>query len=181
MKVALDAGHGARPGHSHTGAVGNGLVEDEIALDLVLRIGHHLRAAGCETVYTRPDSRFVPLAARGRIAKTAGAEMFLSIHCNAGPEGACGAEAFVVEGDQRSRAIAQPLVDSIAAHGFRNREVKWDFQGHHTRLQVLRDTYRRMPAVLLEVGFLTNVHDARLLKDRFLREAVAKEVADQLL
>ncbi len=58
--------------------------------------------------------------------------------------------------------------------------MKWDSQSQYSRLRVLRDTYRHMPAVLLEIGFLTNPHDARLLADKHFREAVAEEIADAL-
>ena len=59
--------------------------------------------------------------------------------------------------------------------------MKWDSRSQHSRLRVLRDTYRHMAAVLLEIGFLTNDHDAALLNDRFFREAVAISVAARLV
>ena len=177
MRIALDAGHGARPGRPYTGAAANGLVEDEIALDLVRRIGHHLRAAGHKTVYTRPDNKLIALSKRGIIAKEANCGLFLSIHCNAGPRAACGVEAFVAKGDSASRNIAQRLVAEVSAQGLRYRGVKWDCDSQYSRLAVLRDTYRHMPAILLEVGFLTNPNDARLLSDKHFRETVAIEIA----
>lgn len=175
-RVALDAGHGASRGLSHTGCAANGLVEDDLALDFVTRIGHHLRLTGYDTVMTRPDGRLVALATRGKRAIDGHCDLFLSIHVNAGPESANGVEAFVADGDTRSRAIAQRLVDAVAKHGLRNRGAKWDSQSHCSRLRVLRDTYRHMPAVLLEIGFLTNPRDAKLLGDRHFREAVAGSV-----
>ena len=181
MIVALDAGHGARRGHPFTGACAKGLVEDELALDFVGRIGHHLRKAGHQTLYTRADENLVPLSRRGKLAAARGCDMFLSIHCNAGPRSASGPEAFVVKGDRRSRKIASELVEAVVEHGMRSRGVKWDSRSQHSRLRVLRDTYRHMPAVLLEIGFLTNDHDAELLKDRFFREAVAISVAGRLV
>lgn len=173
MRIALDAGHGSRPGGSHTGAAANGLVEDEVALDLVSRIGRHLRAGGHETVLTRPDAKVVPLVERARTARALGCDALVSIHCNAGPASACGAEAFVAEGDERSRKLAARLVEVMARRGLRSRGVKWDSQSRHSRLAVLRGTYRQMPAVLLEIGFLTSPHDAGLLKDTRWREETA--------
>jgi len=175
--VALDAGHGARAGGGHTGASANALVEDELALDMVKRVGHHLRAGGHETVYTRADRRLVALAKRAWTARFTRCELFLSIHCNAGPISAHGVEAFVVEGDARSRGLAERLASAVVAEGLSDRGVKWDNQSQHPRLAVLRGTYRRMPAVLLEIGFLTNAHDAGLLKQAAWRERVAKAIA----
>ncbi|MCL5105527.1 MAG: N-acetylmuramoyl-L-alanine amidase [Armatimonadetes bacterium] len=175
MKVALDAGHGGR-----TGAMANGLIEDELALDFVKRIGHHLRASGHQTVCTRADEKFVPLQARGRLAVAEDCDAFLSIHFNAGPASARGVEAFIALGDNRSRTLAERLVDAASSLGLKTRGVKWDSQSQHTRLKVLRDTYRVMPAVLLEVAFLTSAHDSRLLKGPEFREAVAKKIAETL-
>jgi N-acetylmuramoyl-L-alanine amidase len=181
MRVALDAGHGSVPGHGHTGAAANGLIEDQVALDMVKRIGHHLRAAGHETVLTRPDEKLVTLAQRTAVAKAHRCDMFLSIHCNAGRPSASGVEAFVAEGDQRSRAIAIRLVDAVASHGLPSRGVKWDSNSQYSRLAVLRGTYKAMPAVLLEVGFLSNAHDVGLLREAGFREEAAKVVGQAVV
>lgn len=174
MKIALDAGHGFLPGRRPTGAQANGLVEDELTLDFVRRIGHHLRAAGHETVYTRPDESLVSLASRGRTAWSGGCDLFLSIHCNAGPVRARGAEAYVAEGDQRSRELARKSLHVIGGCGMPLRGAKWDSQSAYSRLCVLRDTYKYMPAVLLEIGFLTNDKDARMLSNKYWRERLAE-------
>jgi N-acetylmuramoyl-L-alanine amidase len=179
-RVALDAGHGASRGRAFTGAHGNGLVEDDLALDFVTRIGHHLRLAGYDTVIARPDGKLVALATRGKRALDGHCDLFVSIHLNAGPASANGVEVFVAEGDTRSRALAERLVEAISTHGLRNRGAKWDSQSQYSRLRVLRDTYRHMPAVLLEIGFLTSAHDARLLADKHWRGAVAGDPAHAL-
>lgn len=181
MIVALDAGHGASRGHSFTGACANGLVEDNLALDFITRIGHHLRLAGHSTVYTRADKNLVPLGSRGKIAVASNCDLFLSIHCNAGPSSANGVEAFIALGDSRSRKIAEKLVDIITMKGMKSRGVKWDSQSQYSRLRVLRDTYRRMPAVLIEIGFLTNLNDVKMLRDKHWREETAKEIANVLI
>lgn len=177
MKIALDAGHGSRPGRPHTGAAANGLVEDEVALDMVARIGHHLRRAGHLTHCTRPGAELVPIAERARGARTHGCDLLLSIHCNAGPPAARGVEAYAAEGDERSRAVARRLVDAVSRHGLAGRGVKWDSSSQHSRLGILRGTYRRMPAVLLELGFLTSSHDSARLADKAFREAAALSLA----
>ncbi len=181
LKVALDAGHGVLPGILYTGAIANGLVEDELTLDFVKRIGHHLRAAGHDTVVTRADGRVVSLVERVRIARSARCDVFVSIHCNAGPTSAHGAEAFIAAGDQRSHALATRLVKALVRRGLRNRGVKTDSQSQHSRLAVLHGTYRYMPAVLLEVGFLTNKRDAEMLRDANWREETAKELAEAII
>lgn len=174
----MDAGHGASRGRAFTGAHANGLVEDDLAFDFGTRIGHHLRLAGYETALIRPDARLVALATRGKRAIDGQCDLFLSIHHNAGPSGARGAEAYAAHGDERSRKLAERLLDTLHTCGLRNRGVKWDTQSRYRRLRVLRDTFRHMPAVLLEIGFLTNVSDAAMLRDRHFREAVASEIVE---
>ena len=180
MRTALDAGHGFVHGRRPTGAQANGLVEDDLALDLVRRIGHHPRAAGHETIYTRPDETFIPLSERGPTARIGGCQLFLSIHCNAGPANARGAQAYVTEGDLRSREVARKLLHAIGACGMPLRGVKWDSQSARSRLRVLRDTYRHMPSVLLEIGFLTNATDARALSSRYWRDRLARLLSDAI-
>lgn len=176
MKAALDAGHG-----SNTGACANGLVEDDVALDIVSRIGHYLRASGCETVLTRRDDKLIGITERARVARYARADVFLSIHCNASKSAACGVEAFVAHGDERSHKLAEKLVQAVVKQGLRSRGVKWDSDSQHSRLGVLRGTYRQMPAVLLELGFLTSQYDSILLKDKHFRDDAARAIADVLL
>ncbi len=180
LKIALDAGHGAQGKHAYTGAAANGLIEDEVALDMVKRIGHHLRAAGHSTIYTRPGQGLVALSQRTQLAKAARCDLFLSVHLNAGPPTAQGAEAFVAEGDHTSRQIAEQLVKAISKLGLKSRGVKWDSNSQHSRLAVLRGTCRTMPAVLLELGFLTNEHDAKLLDSPQFRDKLAEAIARQL-
>lgn len=180
MRIALDAGHGLRGGRS-TGACGRGLVEDHMALTIVNKLRWYLLRAGIEVTLTRPTLAFVPLAARGSLAKAKSCGMFVSVHINAStdPE-ANGAEVIVVESDTRSAAVADRLLDVLVKRGLRRRGVKWDSQSRHSRLKVLRDTYRRMPAVLIEIGFITNPGDSSKLRDRKWVEETVAALARQL-
>ncbi|MGB5699226.1 N-acetylmuramoyl-L-alanine amidase family protein, partial [Muriicola sp.] len=73
--VVLDAGHG---GHD-PGNLGNGYMEKNIALNIVLKIGEELKKIpGIKVVYTRDDDSFVDLFLRGEIANKAGADLFVS-------------------------------------------------------------------------------------------------------
>ena len=174
MRVCLDPGHGG-----NTGARGNGLIEDALALDFARRIGHHLRLRGWETVMTRGDDRFVTLASRGALAVRTKCGLFLSIHLNAAASpSARGCECFAAAGDERSLKIAARLTAALSSMGLKNRGAKYDTQSAHGSLRVLRDTYKNMPALLLEIGFLTNKADAELLGDKFFRERAAVAVAE---
>ena len=91
--VVLDAGHG---GHD-PGNLGNGYLEKNIALGIVLATGKVLEnAEDIEVVYTRKDDRFVDLYVRGEIANKAKADLFVSIHCDSHNSDANGAGTFVL-------------------------------------------------------------------------------------
>jgi len=174
MRIALDAGHGLKDGRP-TGASGCGLIEDHMAFVIANKLRWYLLRAGIEVTLTRPTLSFVPLAARGALAKSRGCDMFISVHINASadPE-ANGAEVIVVESDTRSAAVADKLLDVLVRCGLHRHGVKWDSQSQHSRLKVLRDTYRSMPAVLLEIGFITNPTDAAKLRDgKWVEETTA--------
>lgn len=91
--VVLDAGHG---GHD-PGNLGNGYLEKNIALNIVLKVGAILeRTPGLKVVYTRKDDTFVDLYVRGEIANKANADLFVSVHCDSHSSNAYGAGTFVL-------------------------------------------------------------------------------------
>ncbi len=78
--IVVDPGHGG----DDEGAVGrSGLLEKDVALDIGRRLAAKLRESGFEVILTRDDDRFVSLTDRANIANEAGADLFISIHCNA--------------------------------------------------------------------------------------------------
>ena len=181
MRIALDPGHGYKK-HFPSGAQGNGIVEDDWVLNFAQRVGHYIRAAGHETVFTRSTEAFVALGDRGKIAKRDKCDMFLSIHVNAGPPSAHGCEAYFAAGDKRGQAFGTRLCTVLWTTGNLNpRGVKRDDQSQHSSLRVLRDTYQRMPATLIEVGFLSNELDSRKLKDKQWVETLAAKLAAELV
>src|SRR5690606_26540926 len=89
----LDAGQG---GHD-PGKIGNGYLEKEIALNIVLKVGEELeKHEDIKVVYTRKVDSFVDLFVRGKIANEADADLFVSVHCNAHGSDAFGAETYVL-------------------------------------------------------------------------------------
>lgn len=178
MRVCIDPGHGYKKTRP-TGAQANGLIEDDWALLMAQRLGHYLRSRSIETVITR-ESEYVPINHRTALAKKTDCDLFISVHFNAGPASAQGTEIFAAARDWKSLSVAEGLLQPICAHGMRKRGAKWDFQSAHSRLGVLRGTYRKMPAVLIEFGFATNRHDAGLLADKRWVEDVACTLAEKI-
>lgn len=91
--VVLDAGHG---GHD-PGNLGNGYLEKNIALKIVLNVGKILETnPDIKVIYTRKDDTFVDLFVRGEIANKANADLFVSVHCDSHSSDAHGAGTFVL-------------------------------------------------------------------------------------
>ena len=165
IKIYIDQGH--NPSGFNTGAEGNGYFEQDITYD----IGHRLYDLlsgdpNFEVRQSRPTpstilgtSNASSLTARVRDANSWGADVFLSLHTNASlNDSATGTEALVYSKDGGvADRLAGRIVDELSrTTGLRNRGVI-----ARPGLYVLRRT--NMPAVLVEMGFITNPTDADLM------------------
>lgn len=166
MKIYIDQGH--NPVNPNAGAEGNGLREQDITYTVGILLARELDSAGIETRLSRPQrdtqlgtSNATSLAARTNDANAWGADYFISIHTNASEiQNASGSEAFVYSLGSAASALAGNILYSLSVStALVDRGVK-----ARPSLYVLRKT--RMPAVLVEIGFITNPYDAALMANR---------------
>lgn len=176
MKIFIDQGH--NPVNPNAGAEGNGYREQDITYVVGALLADELSAAGIETRLSRTTpttqlgtSNATSLAARARAANEWGADYFISIHTNASEiQSASGSEALVYSlGSVASALAGDILIQLNLSTGLANRGVK-----QRPSLYVLRRT--RMPAVLVELGFITNPYDANLMANQ--PELFAEGIAD---
>ena len=164
--VAIDPGHGGKD----PGAIGaTGLVEKDVVLDVGLRLRDVLRRQSVRTVMTREADVFVDLADRVPIALRAGATVFVSIHANASTRGLIrGVETYYLKPNSLQLAtwIQEEMGRSL---GIPDRGIRT------ANFKVLRDS--PIPAVLVEVGYLTNLEDEALLRTPAFRQKVAEAIA----
>ena len=164
--VVIDAGHG---GFDHGGIPGQKVPEKVMTLDVALRLRDLLKQSGYTVVMTRDRDVFVPLPTRVAIANAYRNAIFVCIHFNsASRSGANGIETYFYSPQ------SLPLASAIHYHVVRgapspNRGVRR--RGYY----VLRKT--RVPAVLVECGFLTNPNEARYAQTVAYREKLADEIA----
>ena len=166
IRIYVDQGH--NPVNPNAGAEGNGYREQ----DLVYTIGRSLAALlnanpnfDALTSRDTPDeilgtSTTTSLAARVNEANAWGADAFVSLHANASnlPQ-ASGSEAFVYSTTSPAYPLAENILVGLSdATGLMNRGVY-----PRPTLYVLRKT--QMPALLLEIGFITNAGDAALMAE----------------
>ena len=165
-RIYIDQGH--NPESPNAGAEGNGLREQDLVFRIGIELERLLRAdPNFEARLSRPtsqtqlgNSNVSSLRARVDDANRWGADLFLSLHCNSSAiTAASGSEALVYARNSTAYTIAEILLETLTqATGLRNRGVLI-----RPGLYVLRKT--TMPAVLLELGFISNPSDAALLRD----------------
>ena len=165
IKVYVDQGH--NPRDFNTGAEGNGYFEQDITYEVGRLLYNYLEG---NPEFTPRLSRPTPdtvlgtsnassVTARVRAANSWGADIFVSIHTNASTNPAAnGSEALIYSrGSEVAYSLAEDiLTEMTAVTGQRNRGVI-----ERPGLYVLRRT--QMPAVLVEIGFITNPSDAELM------------------
>ena len=176
MKVFLNPGH-APNGNPDPGAVNEetGLRECDVALAVGKSAASYLNAAGVETELLQSDSLYKIC----EVANASDADIFVSIHCNAAEaEEANGTETWACAGSYHGSMLAnciqRELVDAL---GTTDRGVKIATPGVNG-LYVLTNT--DMPAVLIELAFITNPRDENILAhdQDALARAVARGVTD---
>ena len=163
--VAIDAGHGGRD----MGATGpTGLLEKDVILDISQRVRELLVRAGIRVVMTRETDAFVELADRPRIARQQGATVFVSIHANASTRSTSnGSETYYLY--PQSQVLAQMVQEELGRiAGLVNRGTKT------ANFLVLREN--EIPAVLVEVAYLSNLDEEARLRATAFRQRLAEAI-----
>lgn len=167
IKIYIDQGH--NPVNPNAGAEGNGLREQDIVFPIGIELAELLRENGnFEVRLSRPTadtqlgtSNSTSLRLRVQDANSWGADYFISLHTNASDiASATGSEALVYSQPSSAAELGIDLLRELnRSTGLPNRGVK-----SRPGLYVLRRT--AMPAVLMELGFISNPEDAALMRDR---------------
>lgn len=169
MKIYIDPGHGG----SDPGAVGiNGTRECDVVLKTGKALAERLLSYGFETEMTRDTDKSLSLAARAESANRAGADLFISIHCNGfSNSNASGTEVYSYPGNAEGERLAGILLEEICdTFATKKRGVKKE------NFAVLR--LSKMPAVLIETAFITNPEEERMMNSPDFAEKMADAIAD---
>lgn len=163
VKIFIDPGHGG----TDPGAVGNGLQEKALTLQISNRIRDLLAGYNnAEVRMSRTGDQTRSLAQRTTDANNWGADFFLSVHINAG--GGTGYEDYIYPGLGAPTTTYQNYIheEIMKVVDFRDRGKK------QANFHVLRET--NMPAILTENGFIDTVADANKLKQSSFLQAIAQ-------
>lgn len=184
IKIYIDQGH--NPVNPNAGAEGNGLREQDLVYRIGIELAERLRNNGnFEVRLSRPTadtqigtSNTSSLRARVDDANSWGADYFISLHTNASTiASATGSEAFAYSEPSAAFSLGESILERMSeTTGLRDR-------GMFVRpgLYVLRKT--AMPAILLELGFITNPNDASLMLNspELFAEGIYQGIVDYTL
>jgi len=174
--IILDAGHG--PNTAGKRSPDGKLLEFHFNSTVAEILKHCLLLEGVGVIYSHENGRDVPLQERTAIANRLNADAFISIHANAYGNNwndAQGIETYIYPHASKRTAALSELIHSsmILACGRKDRGVKT------ANFAVLRDT--KMPAVLVECGFMTNREEAALLLSKAYRVQCARAISFGIL
>lgn len=164
--IVIDAGHGGDD-HGTTSTTKPKYQEKFLTLSTAKFLREFLKQMGYRTLMTRIDDTFIPLLDRAAIANEAESNkvLFVSVHYNSAPSPeAHGIEVFFHQSDSdksrsvSSKQLAAMILDEVIQNtGAKSRGVK------HGNFAVIRET--KMPAILIEGGFMTNEEEMSHIKD----------------
>lgn len=206
--IVIDAGHGGRD----PGALGEHAREKEITLAAARALKERLEATGrYRVVMTRSDDTYVPLENRVQISRRAGADLFISLHADAGANAQTRGASVYTLSDEGSARVAKNVttnsdwfIDASIPGGTRAvKEILFDLTQRATRNKsgafaeiliekvgdnapLLTRAHRDaryvvlfapdVPAVLLEMGFITNSADEKLLTNEKERTKIVEAI-----
>ena len=171
--VVLDPGHGG----DHNGAEYGGVKEKDLNLAIASKTASLLEAEGVTVRMTRSIDQDVDLYARSGLANTLGADLFVSVHCNASVEhdDALGiytcAYSQGTESWQLAQILRETMLDATGAADFGMEE--------RPNLAVLRTA--QVPAALVECGFMSTPSELALLTQPEYQDKLARGIADGIL
>jgi N-acetylmuramoyl-L-alanine amidase len=179
--IVLDAGHGGPDG----GAEGGELTEKEVSLKITQMLRDYLQEAGALVVMTRDEDKDLAdedtkglsrrktqdLKRRAKLVETSEADLFISIHLNAIPSARWrGAQTFYYPKSEKNKQLAAFIQDSLREQ-LENTDRKAKSIGQIYLLKTVK-----VPAALVEVGFLSNHEERALLKSEKYQRKVAEAI-----
>lgn len=171
--VVIDAGHGGNDG----GTVNGEIIEKDINLSVALKLKAILEDNNIEVILTRSSDENMSLAQRTSVANDTNADFFISLHCNYYEDDAqiAGLECYYSSSDAtESKAYAESIIDAVSlSDDIKVRDAKAE------KYYVLQNT--QMPAVLVEMGFLSNYSERQKLSSDDYQETLSQKIAEGII
>ncbi len=169
--IVIDPGHGG----SSTGALGGGYAEKNLTLAISLKLRTLLESCGAKVIMTRDNDTDVDLYARPRIANEIHADLFISVHNDSFTSNVRGTTTYYHKGDGNARALAQAVQrEIVAVSGIPSKGALSDGVLYENGLAVLRKSL--MPAILVEVAYISNATDRSHLTNPDFQQRIAAAI-----
>lgn len=170
--VMIDAAHGGRD----PGAVSqSGISEKEIVLSISKKVEKLLKQEGLRVEMTRRSDTFVSLQNRIQLAQKSGTDLLVSIHNNASRDlGERGLMIFHQRQNQQSM-----LLDSLIHAELKNLNLMPDQGSRDADFFILKES--AIPAIMIDLGFLSNAEDEKLLTDADIQDQFAASLKEAIL
>ncbi|HOB20092.1 MAG TPA: N-acetylmuramoyl-L-alanine amidase [Candidatus Atribacteria bacterium] len=193
ITIVVDPGHGGIDGGTHDN---KGLLEKDINLEVGLILRRYLESKGLKVVMTREEdislekfstirsSRYRrDLDARKNIVNNSGGALLVSIHVNARPKypESRGTIVFYYPGSDAGKQLAETVSRSI-----NNKVYKQYLNTSDARSRIMTNDFfilreSIIPGCLVELGFITNPEDKRLLQDEKFKQVMAEAIGDGII
>lgn len=168
--VVIDAGHGGNDG----GTVSGEVIEKDSNLSVALKLKAILEDNNIEVILTRNSDEKMSLAQRTSVANDSNADFFISLHCNYYEDDAqiAGLECYYNSPDAtESKAYAESIIHAVSlSNDVKTRDAKTE------NYYVLRNA--QIPAVLVEMGFLSNYSESQKLLSDDYQEILAQRMVE---
>lgn len=168
VRIVLDAAHGGAVCDDNKGPTG--LREKDVNLDIVLKLRGLLEGQGAEVYLTRDKDDAMALSDRAALSNGKRPDFFLSVGQNSFPNStASGTEIYYYRGDSRGEKLSRLIIDDLSKSlGLKNRGVRT------AEFYLLREV--KASAVMVQLLYISNPQDEKLLCDQSFREAAAEAI-----
>ncbi|OEH86364.1 N-acetylmuramoyl-L-alanine amidase CwlD [Desulfuribacillus stibiiarsenatis] len=180
--IAIDAGHGGPDG----GAISqSGIIEKDITLEIAQKVRDYLQQAGAAVIMTREGDydlakentkglsrrKVEDLRTRVKMINESKAELLVSVHLNSIPsERWSGAQSFYPIGSEKSKLLAERIQGYLIEVTGKTERVPLPDK----RIYLIREV--KVPAVVIEVGFLSNPEEAQLMTTQDYQTRLAHSI-----
>lgn len=169
--IFIDAGHGGEDG----GCSRDGIYEKTINLEIALRVQEKLLALGYEVIMSREDDVYITKEERVRLANDSHASLYISIHQNASEDAGVNGMEVWYDGTDETRDNKR-LAQLIGQQTARNADVVQRELRGNAEFHVTGST--KMPACLIETGFLSNAAERGKLMTPEYQEQLAEGIVN---
>lgn len=172
LSICLDAGHGGDDNGTQSGSV----IEKDVNLSITKIVASLLKEAGATVTLVRESDVYVDLANRTTFGNQTEADLFVSLHCNYYEADASikGLEIYYHRNSETSKQYAESITQLL--RGTHITDVRDSSQEN---MQVLRNS--SIPAIMIEMGFLSNAEDLELLSDPLYQEYFARVLVESIV